>query len=337
MSTKLQRISELEEDLREVIPTIKSVLPKHLTHERMIKLVVHATEKNPDLLRCSRASLKAALIEASELGLEPLGVTGQACLIAYGGSVQLMPMYKGLIKLARNSGQLIDIQSEAVFAKDTFDFSWKTEGNKILDVLEHKPFLLGDRGEITGGWARATLKNEACPSDPVVRQSYLDITKLKKIRAEASPKSKMWQLWPEEAVKKSCIKNMLKQLPQSVELSQAIDLDNRLETDGRYDRQSSVTVESVEIQEPRRKSESSPQEEEFDKRDPNITPPDCPDGHGEMICYPRDGLVKGWTKEEVLEDGTVVKKARKYPAFYRCLERECKKSFNYKKWVEANA
>jgi len=337
MSTKLQRISELEEDLREVIPTIKSVLPKHLTHERMIKLVVHATEKNPDLLRCSRASLKAAIIEASELGLEPLGVTGEACLIAYGGSVQLMPMYKGLIKLARNSGQLIDIQSEAIYEKDTFKFSWRTEGNKVLDVLTHDPFFPGDRGEITGGWARASLKNGDSP-DPVVRQSYLDITKLKKIRDEASPKSKMWQKWPEEAVKKSCIKNMLKQLPQSVELSQAIDLDNRLETDGRYDRPSSVTVESVEIQEPRRKSESSPQESKDTERgkqdrDPNVIPPDCPDGHGEMVCLPTENHTEYPFKTEFYSEN----KQRWYPAFYRCRQKECKKKFNYKKWVEANA
>ena len=52
---------------------IAKVLPKHLTAERMTRVALTATLKNPALLQCLPQSLMNALLVCSQAGLEPDG------------------------------------------------------------------------------------------------------------------------------------------------------------------------------------------------------------------------------------------------------------------------
>lgn len=101
---------------------IFSALPKHITAERMIQVVMTSIRKNPKLLDCTQASLFAAITQAAQLGLETDGVLGWAYLIPYGKEVVLVPGYKGLLNLARRSGEISTITLECVHEGDAFSY-----------------------------------------------------------------------------------------------------------------------------------------------------------------------------------------------------------------------
>jgi len=61
---------------------ITAALPKHMDTDRLVRIVWTAIRMNPNLFKCSKDSLIAAVMQSAQLGLEP-GVLGQAYLIPY--------------------------------------------------------------------------------------------------------------------------------------------------------------------------------------------------------------------------------------------------------------
>ena len=57
---------------------------------------------------------------ADELGLEPGGALGEGYLVPYGSTCQFIPGYRGLIALARRSGQIVSLEAHVVHQHDTF-------------------------------------------------------------------------------------------------------------------------------------------------------------------------------------------------------------------------
>jgi recombination protein RecT len=152
-SAKVSPIESARRALELMKPQLATVLPEHLTADRLVRLVIAALQGTPALLDCDRASLYRAVMTCAQLGLEPDGVLGQAWLAPSQGKVQLVPGYQGLIALARNSGQIPSINAQAVYRNDHFDYAYG-----LNERLEHVPGG-GDRGEITHFYAYAKLKD----------------------------------------------------------------------------------------------------------------------------------------------------------------------------------
>ena len=101
-------------------------LPQHMTADRMTRIAITAVQKQPKLLECTALSIVGCVIEASQLGLYPDGILGDAYLVPFWNGktrqleAQLQPGYRGLINLARRSGQVPAIYSEPVYACDKF-------------------------------------------------------------------------------------------------------------------------------------------------------------------------------------------------------------------------
>jgi len=95
-----------------------------LNSSRLIHMAMACGRLNPDLLKCSPSSWVVALLDASFFGLEPNPQLGEAYLIPYKikgvMTVQFMPGYKGLRRLAVESGAVASIRAYAVYEKDTF-------------------------------------------------------------------------------------------------------------------------------------------------------------------------------------------------------------------------
>src|SRR5690606_38632497 len=68
-------------------------------------------------------------------------------------SVQVIIGYKGLIDLARRSGQIVSIAAHEVCEADQFDLVYGLD-----EKLEHRP-AMGERGEAIGFYAVAKLKD----------------------------------------------------------------------------------------------------------------------------------------------------------------------------------
>lgn len=154
---QLSPTNELRSTLDKMMPQMKLALPKHLTPERLVRVVMTAVQNNPKLLECDRNSFLSSVMTCAQLGLEPDGTLGQAYLIPFKVQGQMrcqfIPGYKGLIALARNSGDVTSIQAQAVHANDDFIYRFG-----LNETLDHTP-AAGDRGEITHFYAIAKFKD----------------------------------------------------------------------------------------------------------------------------------------------------------------------------------
>jgi recombination protein RecT len=204
---------------------IESVLPKHMTPERLLRVALEAT-KTPMIAQCSAESILGATIQGGILGLEPNTALGHAYLVPMKVKgtwhVQLMPGYQGLIELARRSGQLKRIEAHEVCANDTFDFNLGLEPN-----LEHKPAWNIERGDVVGFYAIAWL----------VDGTQFDVMSLNEIiqireSSNAYKYGRGNSPWDTHFVamgKKTVLKRLCKMLPQSTEFAQAVQLDEHLD------------------------------------------------------------------------------------------------------------
>lgn len=98
---------------------IAAILPRHLTPQKMSQVVMVEASRNPDLYHCTPKSLAASIMLSSELGLVPSGPLGEFYLIPRNmkGVKECTSIigYKGLCKLARNSGEIARINADVVY------------------------------------------------------------------------------------------------------------------------------------------------------------------------------------------------------------------------------
>jgi recombination protein RecT len=62
---------------------IAIALPRHMTADRMARIVTTEVRKTPELLKCNPVSLFGAVIQSSQLGLEPGNNLGHAYLLPF--------------------------------------------------------------------------------------------------------------------------------------------------------------------------------------------------------------------------------------------------------------
>lgn len=120
---KVKPLEAVRQALQLLKPRLAVALPPHLPADRLLRVVMTVLQNTPVLLECDRASLYRAVMTCAQLGLEPDGVLGQAFLVPHRGRVQLLPGYRGLITLARNSGEVLSLNAQAVHEKDRFEYA----------------------------------------------------------------------------------------------------------------------------------------------------------------------------------------------------------------------
>ena len=215
-------IDSVRAALDKMKPQLAMALPRHLTPDRLVRVAMTAIQTTPKLLECDRTSLYAAIVTCAQLGLEPDGVLGQAYLIPYGSKVQFIPGYKGLISLARNSGEVVSIGAHEVREKDEFRFAFG-----LREDLHHVP-ARGDRGEITHFYAIARFRDGGHHWDVMTReeveairdgsQGYQTAKRYPKNGVINSP----WVQHYVEMGKKTAIRRIAKYLPLSVQKAAAM-------------------------------------------------------------------------------------------------------------------
>lgn len=200
---------------------IARALPRHLTPDRMTRIALTEFRKNPKLGECNPLSVFAAVIMASQLGLEP-GVMGQCYLIPYKTECQLIPGYQGLLDLVRRSGKVRRIEAQVVYERDRF--TYKTG---LSVTLDHEPLLDGDRGEPRLAYAVAEF------ADGGYHVEIMSRAQIESIRdrsnntqtARRFGKKTPWDTDADEMWRKTVLRRLCKFLPKSVELATAMALD----------------------------------------------------------------------------------------------------------------
>lgn len=214
--------------------TLAAVLPKHVSPDRMLKIALGALRTTPKLMECTVESLMGAVVQCSQLGLEPNTPLGHAYLIPFekkkkqGGDwvvdkveTQIVIGYKGLIDLARRSGQVISISAHAVHANDHFDYAFGLD-----EKLEHRP-ARSNRGSVTEFYAVAKLVGGGHAFDVMSAEEVNEIRDASQNYKFARDKSKtVWGQHYEEMGRKTVLRRLFKYLPVSIELASAAVLDD---------------------------------------------------------------------------------------------------------------
>lgn len=210
---------------------IQMALPRHITADRMIRVALTSVQKNEKLLQCAPVTLAGAIVQLAQLGLEPDDGTGKAYLIPFWNGrkgrmeVQAMPGYRGLVQLARNSGEVRDVIPHEVYTNDTFDYKFGTDAK-----LTHVPFNgEGTRGKITHVYAIATYKDNGQPSFDVMTVAQVEEIHKKVIEKNKGADSAVWREHYDEMAKKTVVRRLCKYLPSSPELQKAVALDEKAE------------------------------------------------------------------------------------------------------------
>jgi recombination protein RecT len=184
--------------------------------ERMLHLALLAS-RQPALANARPESVVKACLDAARLGLEPDGVHG--ALIPYKGEVQFQPMYQGLIALVHREGTVQSIEAFTVREKDTFHVKMGTNSS-----IEHDPCFKEDPGEAIAYYAVAYLNGRA-------QFDFMAKWEIERIRKRGPQrKGSPWDTDYDEMAKKTVLKRLIKKLPKSARLRDAIVHDNESET-----------------------------------------------------------------------------------------------------------
>jgi recombination protein RecT len=214
-------------------PKIKAqialALPRHITADRLARVALTELRRNPALTRCDQMSLLGAIMTCAQLGLEPGGPLGHAYLVPFDNrktgrtEVQFILGYRGMIDLARRSGQIQSIEARAVYEGDQFDVRFGLDSD-----LTHVPdFDNPDRTQqdkLRFVYAVAKLK------DGGVQFEVMSRREIEAVRAQSKAgASGPWQTHYEAMALKTVIRRLFKYLPISIELATAIEQDERAE------------------------------------------------------------------------------------------------------------
>lgn len=199
-------------------------LPSGMDADRFARLLLTAANTNPDLFKCDPRSFLAAGVACAQLGLEPNDARGLAYLIPFkdkrrGMVVNLILGYRGMMDLARRSGLVTSINAFPVYAGDEFEYQLGLHPD-----IHHVP-CEGDEDPAAMTHVYATAKVGGDPQFVVLTRRMVDRAR------DASPGAKApnspWRDHYVAMAQKTAIRRLSKYLPQTVEVAEALERDER--------------------------------------------------------------------------------------------------------------
>ncbi len=130
---------------------------------------------------------------------------------------QWVPMIRGVLKRARELGDLTAINAYVVYKKDVFEIALGDDA-KII----HKPSIDKDRGEIVAAYAIFKKGDEVIHREIMTRE---EIERTRSVSRAATGGA--WKDWFAEMARKTVIRRGSKSVPMSQALSQIIQHEDR--------------------------------------------------------------------------------------------------------------
>lgn len=204
----------------------KALLGSDEAVARFERVALNAIVESPDLLEANRNSLLLACQRAAKDGLMPDGQ--QSVLLTFNVNVgnreaprwvkkvTYIPMVRGLLDILWETKMFSYIDAAVVYENDKFTFK---RGLNL--VLEHEPYIGGERGEIVAAYFVARMRDSDYPKIEVMGREDIE-----RIRSKSRAPDKAWADWFDQFAIKSVIKRACKQLPRINRLERAIESDN---------------------------------------------------------------------------------------------------------------
>lgn len=213
----------LADQINALVPQFAKALPKHMSPERLARIALTVYRQTPGLAECTPESFFGALMQAAQLGLEP-GIVGHAYLLPFMNrrtgrkEVQFIIGYKGMIDLARRSGQIESITARPVYTNDYFKVTYG-----LNETMEHIPWHMREdvghatRGELRGVYLVCKFKDGGHLID-YMPKAEIEEHRLRSLAADSGP----WKTDYEAMALKTIIRKNFKWLPVSIEIQEQI-------------------------------------------------------------------------------------------------------------------
>lgn len=229
---QLPAVQRVQTSLAGMQKQFQSTLPSHISPQKFLRAAVTAVQNTPDLQECEVPTIITACQKAATDGLIIDG--REAALVTFNKKnqktnkwekhAQYMPMVAGILKKARNSGQISAISAHVVYKNDLFDYELGLEPK-----LTHKPVIDGEPGELRCAYAIAKLKDGSTQFEVMTKSQIYKILQSSKAGwddKKNQPKG-IWLKWEDEMWRKTVLKRLAKYLPSSSDLDGIIDYDNK--------------------------------------------------------------------------------------------------------------
>lgn len=215
---------------------IKAALPRHMTAERMARIATTEMRKVPKLAQCDQMSFLGAVIQCAQLGLEPGNALGHAYILPFDKrekvgnqwktvrtEAQVIIGYRGMIDLARRSGQIVSIEARAVYEGDKFECLLGLE-SRIDHIPDWQNPNRTNPDKLQFVYAVAKLKDGGVQFD-VMSRAEVDGIRARSKSADNGP----WVTDYSAMALKTVVRRLFKFLPVSIEMQSAIGLDEMAE------------------------------------------------------------------------------------------------------------
>lgn len=174
-------------------------------------------EGSKALQGCPIDSIRKAIINVASIGLSLNPAEKLAYLVPRDGKACLDISYRGMVKIATDSGSIIWAKAILVRKEDVFKFVSVDE----KPVHDFNAFDTDeDRGVVVGGYSIAKLHNGDYLVDTMPMSEIDDVRKTSK--ASNGP----WKTWPEEMMKKTLLRRGSKSWPTTQRFMEAESLLN---------------------------------------------------------------------------------------------------------------
>lgn len=218
---------------------IQQVMVKGMDINRITKIAIAAVSRNPQLLLSTPVSIYKAIHTGVQLGLEPGSPLGDAYLVPFWNSkvmhegkrgayeATFIPGYRGLLKLAYQSGSVLSAHAFVVHEGDKFELTYG-----LHPGITHVPAeSMGvTRGALKAVYAVASVRD----AEPTFRVLWKeDIDKVKNFvgKGKAIPDASPWVKWEEEMWLKTAFRKLCKWLPLRTDKDEGKRFAHALEVD----------------------------------------------------------------------------------------------------------
>jgi len=200
---------------------LENALPKHLGVDRFVRSAMNEFRLNPTLQQCSVPSVLGFFMQAAMTGLEPGAVLGQCYAVPFRNKktgqmeAQFIIGYRGMLSIARRSGEVLSVDAQIVHEKDDFELWYGIE-----QKLVHKPYIDGNPGEMRGAYCVVRFR------DGSYQYKFMPKYEIDQHRARSKASSSgPWVTDYLEMCKKSVFRSMFKWLPISIEQVEQVAAD----------------------------------------------------------------------------------------------------------------
>lgn len=192
-------------------------LPKAVGFERFMRTALTTIRNNPQLKQCDAVSVMAALMTSAQLGLE-VGPLGHAYLVPFRDKksgktlAQFIVGYRGMLELARRSGEIESVMVEPIHENDEFEYELG-----LNPTIKHKPALT-NRGKRLGYYGVVRFRNGGYQLK-VMSMDEIYAHKARSKAANAGP----WVTDEDAMCRKTVFRAMWKWLPMAVEHMETVE------------------------------------------------------------------------------------------------------------------